>query len=109
MAGEVGLHALVRGRVQGVSFRYFVLRKARSLALKGYVRNLPEGYLVEVVAEGGREGLEELLRHLHQGPPGADVKRVDVFWVEGSGCYKDFQVVHRMPENGFWNDTEGTV
>lgn len=109
MAGEVGLHAVVRGRVQGVSFRHFVLRKARSLALKGYVRNLPEGHSVEVVAEGGREGLEELLRHLHRGPPGADVKQVDVCWVEWSGVHEDFQVVHRMPEKGPSNSVDFAV
>ena len=61
------------------------------------MRKLPEGHSVKVVAEGGREGLEELLRHLHRGPPGADVKQVDVRWVEWSGVYENFQVVHRMP------------
>jgi acylphosphatase len=93
----VGLLAVARGQVQGVSFRYFILSKARSLGLKGYVRNLPEGRSVEVVAEGEREGLEELMGHLDQGPPGADVQGVDVRWTEASGRYEDFRIVYRIP------------
>ena len=105
----MGLLAVVRGRVQGVSFRYFVLRNARSLGLKGYVRNLPESRFVEVVAEGEREGLEELLGHLNQGPPGSDVQDVDVRWTEASGGYGDFRVVYRMPVDGPWNNISWAV
>ena len=109
MGNESGLLAVVRGRVQGVSFRYFVLGKARSLGLKGYVRNLPEVHSIEVVAEGEREGLEELLGHLNQGPPGADVQEVDVRWTEASGRYEDFRVVYRMPVEGPWNNISWAV
>jgi len=45
------LHAFVKGRVQGVGFRYFVLQSVEGLDLTGWVRNLYDG-LVEVVAEG---------------------------------------------------------
>ena len=45
------LHAIVRGRVQGVGFRYWVLEQARAQGLKGWVRNCPDG-TVEVEAEG---------------------------------------------------------
>ena len=89
----MGLLAVARGRVQGVSFRYFVFDIALSLGLKGYVRNLPQGHSVEVVAEGDRGGLEALLGHLDQGPPGADVQKVDVRWTESSGRYEDFRIV----------------
>ena len=109
MSVEVGLHAVVQGRVQGVSFRYFVVRRARSLSLKGYVYNLPKGHSVEVVAEGEREGLEQLLGHLKQGPPGADVQEVDVRWTEASGVYQDFRVVYRMPVEGPWNNISWAV
>lgn len=105
----MGLHAVVQGRVQGVSFRYFVLRKARSLGLKGYVYNMPEGHSVEVVAEGGRESLEELLRHLSQGPPDSAVQQVDVRWTESSGAYQDFRVVYRMPVDGPGNNISWAV
>ena len=109
MGKEIGLLAVARGEVQGVSFRYFVLRNARSLGLKGYVRNLPKGHSVEVVAEGEREGLEVLLGHLKQGPPGADVQEVDVHWTEASGVYQDFRVVYRMPVEGPWNNISWAV
>ena len=93
MGDEAGLLAVVHGRVQGVSFRYFALKGAQSLGLKGYVRNLPGGRSVEVVAEGERAGLEELLVHLNQGTTGADVQEVDVSWTEASGSYGDFRIL----------------
>ena len=58
------LYALVHGRVQGVYFRAFVQRHAQALALSGWARNLPDGVSVEVVAEGPRQTLDELLVHL---------------------------------------------
>jgi acylphosphatase len=71
------LHAIVKGRVQGVGFRYFVLTSARRLSLNGYTRNLADGS-VEVYAEGERPDLDELLRNLKQGPELADVENIDV-------------------------------
>lgn len=67
------LEALVQGRVQGVFFRDFTRRHARRLGLVGRVRNLSGGSTVEVVAEGPRAALEELLTRLREGPPGAVV------------------------------------
>src|SRR5207244_12904415 len=61
------LHAIVRGDVQGVGFRYFVQRKAQQLGLRGWVRNNDDG-TVELVAEGGRGELEQLKRALEEGP-----------------------------------------
>ena len=100
MAEREGLHAVARGRVQGVGFRDFVARNAKSLGLKGYVRNLPDGCSVEVAAEGGREGLDELLGRIRQGPPSAEVQGVDVQWTEASGGYEDFRLVYRTPAGG---------
>ena len=60
-AAEASLRAVVRGRVQGVGYRDFVYMRARFLGLCGYVRNLPGMRSVEVVAEGERESLEQLL------------------------------------------------
>ena len=79
--------------MQGVSFRYFVVQRARGLGLRGYVRNLPDGHSVEAVAEGRQEGLEELLRHLHQGPPEAQVEQVDARWTEATGSYEGFHAI----------------
>jgi len=69
------LHFLVRGRVQGVGFRWFVHREASELELKGWVRNTEDGD-VEVVAAGDAEGLDELRTSLRRGPRGSRVDKV---------------------------------
>ncbi|MBI1884885.1 MAG: acylphosphatase [Chloroflexi bacterium] len=86
------LRALVRGRVQAVGFRDYVYRRARFLGLTGYVRNMPDSRSLEVVAEGSREGLEQLLAYLREGPRSARVDAVDVEWGEGEGRFGDFGV-----------------
>ena len=67
---------LVRGRVQGVGYRYFAQRAAEGLGLSGYVRNLDDGR-VEVYASGPAEALQELAGLLYKGPRWADVRGVD--------------------------------
>jgi acylphosphatase len=91
MVQRASLHAFVRGRVQGVFFRSFVEGDARRLGLRGYARNLFDGR-VEVMVEGERAALEELLRGLHHGPPGARVEGVDVEWGEAKERFKDFTI-----------------
>lgn len=86
------LHAVVRGKVQMVGFRQFVIERARRLGLTGWVRNGDDGRSVEVVAEGERKRLEELLRLLHEGPRLAVVQAVDVSWDAPSGEFGDFSV-----------------
>ena len=66
----------IRGRVQGVGFRYFAQRAAEELGLGGYARNLDDGR-VEVYAVGSEAKLAELAGRLHQGPRWADVRGVD--------------------------------
>jgi acylphosphatase len=66
----------VRGRVQGVGYRYFAQRSAQSLGLTGYARNLDDGR-VEVYAAGPAEKLAELAPLLHRGPRWADVRGVE--------------------------------
>ena len=97
MANNERLHAVARGKVQGVSFRYFVVRRAQGLGVTGYAYNMPDGRSVEVVAEGGRDGLEELLGRVRQGPTGAIVEDVDADWSEATGEFKDFRIVYQMP------------
>jgi acylphosphatase len=69
------LDASVRGRVQGVGFRFFVVREASYLDLAGYVANERDGS-VHVVAEGPSEALDQLLERLREGPPASIVERV---------------------------------
>jgi len=85
------LHAVAYGRVQGVYFRDFTLRWARSLGLTGYVKNLPDGRSVEVRAEGERGHLEQLLEHINVGPRSAWVDRVDVKWSDYTGDFEAFE------------------
>ena len=70
------LHVLVRGRVQGVGFRWFVREVGRDLGLAGWVRNRADG-TVEVAAEGEPQMLERLRDMLREGPNGATVSAVD--------------------------------
>jgi acylphosphatase len=70
------IHVFVRGRVQGVGFRWFVRERARELGLCGWVRNLEDGD-VEVAALGSAEALERLRARLEAGPPGARVMTVE--------------------------------
>ncbi len=86
------VHALVRGRVQGVGFRWFVVEAAGALALTGIVRNLPTRD-VEIVAEGGHAEIERLLNRVREGPPGARVEAVDVEWETPRGRYDTFRAV----------------
>jgi acylphosphatase len=69
------LHFLIRGRVQGVGFRWFVHREASELDLRGWVRNTEDGD-VEVVASGSVEDLAELRSNLRRGPRGARVDQL---------------------------------
>lgn len=86
------LSATVYGRVQGVYFRHFVCNAARRLGLAGYVRNLAGGNAVEVEAEGARPQLQDLLRQIRIGPPGARVTEVEESWTDHSGSFADFSV-----------------
>jgi acylphosphatase len=90
-AGHERLHALVRGHVQGVSFRDYTQQEALRLSLQGWVRNQPDG-AVEVTAEGPRPSLEQLLAFLHQGPPDARVAAVQSEWAPAHGDLGPFDI-----------------
>lgn len=85
------LYALVRGRVQGVGFRYFVVEKAQRLGLRGYARNESNGD-VEVLAQGTRLALEQLVTDLWRGPSAADVHDVQIIWREPTEHLSGFHV-----------------
>jgi acylphosphatase len=91
------LDASVRGRVQGVGFRYFVLRRALDLELEGWVANEFDGS-VRCVAEGSTADLERFVADLELGPPGALVERVITAWgpaVGGLGPFTIASAAHR--------------
>lgn len=82
---------LVVGRVQGVFFRASTLERAQSLNLLGWVSNLPDG-AVELVAEGPRYALEQLVAWCHHGPPSADVEQVHHRYGRASGEFQTFSI-----------------
>ncbi|HEY1984496.1 MAG TPA: acylphosphatase [Terracidiphilus sp.] len=83
------LHFLIRGRVQGVGFRWFVHREASELNLSGWVRNTEDGD-VEVVASGQVEDLAELRSSLRRGPRGSRVDNLIEHYLDESEA-KDLQ------------------
>ena len=85
------LHAIVEGTVQGVGFRYFVQDVANRFSVTGWVRNRWDG-TVEVLAEGERSQLEQLLAALRRGPRSAQVTGVNFTWQEFSGELSGFRI-----------------
>lgn len=89
--GRARFEAVVRGVVQGVGFRYFVMRRARRLDVTGWVANETDGS-VRCVAEGSRAALDELLGVIRRGPPGSRVDHVAVTETEATGAHDRFEV-----------------
>jgi acylphosphatase len=85
------LEAVVRGRVQGVGFRVFVLREAIYLGLDGLVANERDGG-VRVLVEGPRDDLLAILERLREGPPASVVERVIERWEPARGIGPGFRI-----------------
>lgn len=77
MSAVMTHHYIVKGRVQGVGFRWYVQREAAALGLRGWVRNTTDGH-VEVLAAGSEEQLHALEKKLQQGSRGSRVDRIDM-------------------------------
>lgn len=84
-------HAVISGYVQGVGYRWWVMRKAKEYGLKGYVRNLYDGG-VEVEVEGDRSMIIDFIKELKIGPTSASVTGADVHWGKYQGKYKGFEI-----------------
>ena len=85
------LEVTLRGRVQGVGFRMFVVDRARQLGLRGWVAN-EAGGTVRTVAEGPEDRLSSLLTALHEGPRGARVEDVTETWSDSTGEFGSFTI-----------------
>jgi len=91
-AGRVGARFLISGRVQGVGFRWFAMKRAAELDIGGWVANLPDGR-VEVAAEGRLEALAEFEATMARGPMWARVDSVEKSaYPHELGTYKTFDV-----------------
>ena len=88
---EVRAEIIVNGLVQGVGFRYFVMREAQKLELNGYVKNLYTGEVLTVV-EGEKGVVEEMVKKLKVGPMHASVKSCKVDWQEPKNEFTEFEV-----------------
>jgi acylphosphatase len=82
---------VIRGRVQGVGFRFFARDAARREGVRGFVRNLPDGS-VEVMAEAEAETMEQFERAIRRGPLQARVDDVDVDIVDPSRGFTGFSI-----------------
>jgi len=71
------IHVTISGHVQGVFFRSFVKSNARMFGLRGWIKNVPNGR-VEAVFEGEQYDVNRMIELCRQGPPGSDVKDVEV-------------------------------
>lgn len=85
------LWVIARGRVQGVGFRYFLLKQAQLLGIQGWTKNLADG-TVETMATGAPAALERFLQVLREGPIGSRVESVEVQWPEGPFEFQDFEI-----------------
>jgi len=83
--------AKVRGRVQGVSFRYYTQMEANRLGLTGWVRNEGDSSVL-IVAEGPEDRLSEFVAFLHQGPRSAKVEKVDISYSSVSQMFDKFEI-----------------
>jgi acylphosphatase len=85
------IEAVVRGRVQGVGYRYFVMRVALGLGLVGWVANEADGS-VRCVVEGPAEALDAFESELQDGPTGAIVDAVTAVRMDATAAFSRFEV-----------------
>ena len=85
------VNILVSGRVQGVYFRAFTQKKARQLAIKGSVKNLPDGR-VEIIAEAEPIALDPFIKWCHKGPVTARVDHVEINELQHGEALTSFDI-----------------
>ena len=88
---QVRVQLTIEGWVQGVFFRTSTVQEAKRLGVKGWVRNCPDGS-VEVVAEGRKKKIDELIQWCQQGPAGAQVRNVQPRWEDHQGAFENFSI-----------------
>lgn len=95
MTDKQRIHIIVSGRVQGVFFRDFTRRKAESLGLTGWVRNINQNR-VEIIAEGYRQSLLTFIKEVKIGPESSRVDHCDVEWLDYKAEFKSFEILYTV-------------
>ena len=85
-------HVYIKGKVQGVFYRSWTRSSAESLGLTGWVKNLEDGR-VEVMFEGEKEKIEEIIKKCKDGSRASEVTHVDVIWEEAEGDFSGFSII----------------
>lgn len=91
MADLGRVRVFIGGRVQGVAYRFFAEKYAKSFGITGWARNLSDGR-VEVLAEGRREDIDRFVARLREGPRLALVEEFDVRSEDYTGEFPDFRI-----------------
>jgi acylphosphatase len=91
VTANVRVEITINGLVQGVGFRYFVLKQAKNLEINGYVKNLYTGEVL-TVAEGEKFQLLELIKLIKSGPSHSYVKNCKVEWSDFKNEFKTFEI-----------------
>ena len=89
----IELHAIFKGRVQGVGFRWTLVDHAEKLGLTGTTRNLKDGS-VEVYAQGSKENLDRFLAAVKNDPGSARIDSVKTSYRTPTQPYSGFHIVH---------------
>lgn len=87
------VHLIISGDVQGVGYRSWAAREAKSRHLTGWVKNR-EDEAVEIVAEGAKSNLEEFVKVCQHGPDVAWVEHVDTSWQTAMNKFVVFEVLY---------------
>ena len=91
MNDNSSISLIVKGKVQGVSFRWFTVRAGRELGLNGYAKNRADG-TVEVQAVGRKADCDSLIEQVKQGPAMSQVDDVEISWVNANEKFTDFEI-----------------
>lgn len=84
---------VVHGRVQGVGYRFYVIRHARELDVRGTVRNRPDGAVEAVLQADSPSAIETLIGRIRRGPRASRVERIDVEALDDADRYDGFEVI----------------
>ncbi|MEK7482903.1 MAG: acylphosphatase [Planctomycetota bacterium] len=87
------IYVIIRGRVQGVGYRYATAKKANQFQIVGWVRNRDDG-TVDGIFQGEESALHEMLKWCDHGPANAVVEEVQVYPKEEPSLFSQFDIIH---------------